>query len=390
MHAQARSTQQFRPHRLASGPWRRRVTGGPPNVASSKRRPWLKALVGTVAVGGIAALGLVAGSTSAHLFAGFAHLDWPWLALGLVAESGSMATFARAQRRLLKAGGTKVHLGSILAVTYAGNAISVSLPLAGPEVSTAFTFRQFSRHGIDPAVAAWALAVSGIVSSAALAGGAVTSGSSTAALLGLGGAVVSLLPSVCVLAALRYRSVRGLLNRLLDRLIAISRQLVRRPGPGAEDFLEQFLDRVASLKLPTLQYAEVFALALWNWVGDCLCLACAIRATGSNVPWQGLFLAYGAGMTAGSIGLTPGGLGIVEAALSAALVAAGIRGGHAFAAVLVYRLISFWLVMAGGWAIMAVLTRNTRITQVANRPSATGTTTHRRWATSLRARSPRP
>ncbi|TML42351.1 MAG: UPF0104 family protein [Actinobacteria bacterium] len=223
-----------------------------------------------------------------------------------------------------------------------------------------------------------------------LAGGAVTSGSSTAALLGLGGAVVSLLPSVCVLAALRYRSVRGLLNRLLDRLIAISRQLVRRPGPGAEDFLEQFLDRVASLKLPTLQYAEVFALALWNWVGDCLCLACAIRATGSNVPWQGLFLAYGAGMTAGSIGLTPGGLGIVEAALSAALVAAGIRGGHAFAAVLVYRLISFWLVMAGGWAIMAVLTRNTRITQVANRPSATGTTTHRRWATSLRARSPRP
>jgi hypothetical protein len=72
-----------------------------------------------------------------------------------------MATFARSQRRLLGVGGTKVHLGSVLAVTYAGNAISVSLLLAGPELSTAFTFRQFSRHGIDPAVAAWALAVSG-------------------------------------------------------------------------------------------------------------------------------------------------------------------------------------------------------------------------------------
>ncbi len=326
------------------------------------RRPRQKALFGVVAVGGIAALALLASSGSAHPLAGFAHLDWPWLALGLVAESGSMATFARSQRRLLRVGGTKVHLGSVLAVTYAGNAISVSLPLAGPELSTAFTFRQFSRHGIDPAVAAWALAVSGIVSSAAfavvLAGGAVASGSSTAALLGLAGAVVSFLPSVCVLAALRYRSVRNLLNRLLDRLIATSRRLVRRPGPGAEDFLEQFLDRVASLKLPTLQYAEVFAFALWNWVGDCLCLACAIRATGSPVPWQGLFLAYGVGMTAGSI--TPGGLGIVEAALSAALIATGIKGGHAIAAVLVYRLISFWLVMAGGWAVMAVLTRNGR------------------------------
>jgi uncharacterized protein (TIRG00374 family) len=324
-------------------------------------------LVGLVGVGGVAVVALVVRSTLANPLAAMAHLDWPWLPLALVAESGSMATFARSQRRLLKVGGTQVHLGSVLAVTYAGNAISVSLPLVGPEVSSAFTFRQYSRHGIDPAVAAWALAVSGIVSSAAfavvLAAGAVTSENSTAAMFGLAGAVVSLLPSICVLAALRYRAVRSFLNRLLDRLIATSRRLVRRPGPGAEDFLEHFLDRVASLRLPTFQYAEVFALALWNWVGDGLCLAFAIRATGSNIPWQGLFLAYGAGMTAGSIGLTPGGLGIVEAALSAALVAAGIRGGHAVAAVLVYRLISFWLVMAGGWAVMAVLTRNARITQ---------------------------
>ncbi|MDQ1427004.1 MAG: putative heme transporter [Acidimicrobiaceae bacterium] len=370
------------------------VTGLSPDVANSKHRPWRTVLVGIVAVGGVAALGLVASSTLADPFAAFAHLDWPWLPLGLVAEAGSMAAFARSQRRLLKVGGTPVHLGSVMAVTYAGNAISVSLPLAGPEVSTAFTFRQFSRHGIDPAVAAWALAVSGIVSSFAfavvLAGGAVTSGNTTAALFGLAGAVAWLLPSVWVLAALRYRSVRSFLNRLLARLIGISRRLGRRPGPGAEDSLEQFLDRVASLKLPTSQYAEVLALALWNWVADCLCLACAIRATGSNVPWQGLFLAYGAGMTAASIGLTPGGLGIVEAALSAALVVAGIRDDHALAAVLVYRLISFWLVMVAGWAVMAVLTRNTRITQVANQPAPRETTTHGRWPMSLRGRSSRP
>ncbi len=263
-----------------------------------------------VAAGGVVLLGLVAGSTLTDSFAAFAHLDWPWLPLGLVAEAASMAAFARSQRRLLKVGGTPVHLGSVMAVTYAGNAISVSLPLAGPEVSTAFTFRQFNRHGVAPAVAAWALAVSGMVSSFAfaivLAGGAITSGSTTAGLLGLGGAAVSILPSVCVLAALRYQAVRRFINRLLARLIAISRTLIRRPGPGAEQFLEHFLDRIASLRLPPIRYAEVFALAVWNWVADCLCLACAIRATGSAVPWQGLFLAYGAGMTAGSIGLTPG------------------------------------------------------------------------------------
>jgi uncharacterized protein (TIRG00374 family) len=120
------------------------------------------------------------------------------------------------------------------------------------------------------------------------------------------------------------------------------------------------LDRVAAVRLPRLQYLEVFALALWNWVADCLCLACAIRATGTPIPWPGLFLAYGAAMSAGSIGLTPGGLGIMEAALSAALVAAGIKAHHALAAVLVYRFISFWLVMAAGWAVMAFLIRNAR------------------------------
>jgi hypothetical protein len=71
-------------------------------------------------------------------------------------------------------------------------------------------------------------------------------------------------------------------------------------------------------------------------------------------------LAYGVAMTAGSIGLTPGGLGVIEAALTAALVGAGLKGHAALAAVLVYRLISFWLVMTAGWAVMALLTRSSR------------------------------
>jgi putative heme transporter len=62
-------------------------------------------------------------------------------------------------------------------------------------------------------------------------------------------------------------------------------------------------------------------------------------------------------MAAAGVGLTPGGLGVVEAVLSASLVALGIKGHSALAAVLVYRLISFWLVMSVGWAVVAILTR---------------------------------
>jgi len=289
------------------------------------------------------------------------HLDWAWLPLAVAAEAGSMAAFARPQRRLIRAGGTKLHLGSVMAITYAGNAISVSLPLAGPEMATGFIYRSYSRLGIDPAVAGWALAVSGVFSSVAfalvLAGGAAASGSTSAMALGFAGAASTLLLTVVVLSALRSGRVRQRLNALVARLVARSRKLVNWPGPDAVAALDRFLDRVASLRLPRVQYAEVMALAVWNWAADCLCLAFSIRAIGVDVPWQGLVLAYSAGMAAASVGLTPGGLGVVEAVLSASLVALGIKDHSALAAVLVYRLISFWLVMSVGWAVVAVLTR---------------------------------
>jgi uncharacterized protein (TIRG00374 family) len=324
-------------------------------------RRWQILLLLVIVVGGVPVIGTFAGSTLRDSLTTLAHLNWPWLLLALIAEAGSMAAFARTQRRLLRVSGTKLDLGSVMAVTYAGNAISVSLPLAGSEMATAFSFRQFNRHGIDAAVAGWALAVSGIISSLAFAvvltGGAFASGGATAALVGVSGALVSLLPAVAVIAALRYRSIRHALNRILARLFGLSRRLVNRPSPDADGALERFLERITSIRLPRLQYAEVFGLALWNWVADCLCLAAAIRATGAAVPWQGLFLAYTAGMTAASVGLTPGGVGIIEAALAAALVGAGLKAHHALAAVLAYRVVSFWLVMTVGWIVMFLVTR---------------------------------
>jgi putative heme transporter len=331
----------------------------PPEMPGRSHPRWPAVLAAVVAIGVVVLLAVLARSTLKASAAIFTDLDWPWLPVAVVAEGSSMAAFARTQRRLLRVGGTDIALGSIMALTYAGNAISVSLPLAGSGLSAAFSFRQLSRRGIDPAVAGWALAVSGIISSFAfalvVAAGAVSSGNTTAVVLGLTGAVASVLPMLAVLAALRYRPIRRLLNRLFGRVLAVAHRLARRPGPQAAGALERFLDQIAGLRLPRRQLAEVFALAVWNWVADCLCLAGAIRATGGAVPWHGLFLAYGVAMAAGSIGLTPGGLGVIEVALSAALVAAGLTGHRALAAVLLYRLISFWLVVAAGWVVMAVL-----------------------------------
>jgi putative heme transporter len=253
----------------------------PAEMTPGPHRRWRGVLLAVVTAGGVVLLAAIARSTLTGSVSAFAHIEWRWVPVAVFGEFASMTAVARIHRRLLHVSGIKLQLGSVMAVAYARNAISVSLPLAGPQLGTAFSFRQFGRQGIDPAVAGWALAMSGIISSFAfafvLAGGAVASRNTTAAALGLAGALLSLLPTVAVLAALCCRAVRRRLNGLLARLVATSRRVTKRRGPGTENALERFLDRVASLRLRRREYVDIFALSVWNWVADCLCLAAANR-----------------------------------------------------------------------------------------------------------------
>ena len=102
--------------------------------------------------------------------------------------------------------------------------------------------------------------------------------------------------------------------------------------------------RIGELHLTGSGWGIAFYLATINWMANITCLALAIVTVRSSVPWSGLILAWSVGVAAASFGITPGGLGLVEAALAGALVAAGVHAAQAVAAVLVYRLISFWLV----------------------------------------------
>jgi hypothetical protein len=255
----------------------------------------------------------------------------------------------------------------------------MSLPFAGTGLATVYSYRQFRRQGIDSATTGWTLAVSGIFSTSSLAllmvAGAVA-GRSIATAAGFAGAAVYLVPGAAVLLAVRYDRVRKALsqflvgaahglNRLPLRWAARRARRARAAQSEApasrlsalEDFparVEDFLDRIASISLPRRGYAEVFGLAILNWLADCAALAFAILATGQPVPWHGLLLAYGAGAAVGSTGLTPGGFGLVELALAAALTAGGLAGSGALAAVIAYRVVNFWLIILTGWMVMLI------------------------------------
>jgi len=287
-----------------------------------------------------------------------AHLNWAWFLLALASEAVSLTSFGLSRTLLVRVNGRRTKLSSVMALTYAANALSISVPFAGAELAMVFSYRQFRRYGVDAATTGWTLAVSAIFSTSALALllviGALAGSASLASAAGFLGAFVFIIPGAAVLLALRFETVRRALHQVIAWLVGLSRSIFGVPGNGVNG-LDEFLDRVASIRMSWVSYAEVFGLAALNWAADCGALACAIRATGQPVPWHSLLLVYGAGAAVGSTGITPGGFALVELALTAALTAAGLHRSPALAAVLAYRLVNFWLILIGGWILMAYL-----------------------------------
>jgi putative heme transporter len=324
----------------------------------TRRFGW-KAVVGLVTVVALVWLVVVQRDRLWESVGLVTQADWAWVLAAIVAQAVSMGAMARQQRRLLGVGGSRISLAGVLATTYAGNAISVGLPLAGPAAATLFAMRRFVALGADASVAGWALAVSGVFSSFALvavvAAGAVLSGSGLAVVSATVGVLGGAVPLAVLLLSLRRPGPRALVERLGTRLVAGAQKVSGHPHGDPEEIVQEQLDEVTALHPDTRTLTVTAFLAVLNWVADALCLAFAIKAVGGDVPWHGLLLAWAAGTAVASLGLTPGGIGVVEAALSSALIATGLVGSTAIAAVLVYRIVSLWLVLAvGGLALVGL------------------------------------
>ena len=324
-----------------------------------------KQVAGVAAAGAALAAVTVAGvaerTAVAASFTVLAHLHWLWIPAAVGLESASMAAFAIMLRRLLAAGGASVGVRPMLATAYAANAVSVSVPLAGPALATAFTFRRFTRQGADAPLAGWSLLAGGVISSAAAAlivvGGGLASGNIGVTAATVPGGVLAVAVLVTAIAAVRRPRLRGALERPAGWMLRHGSLMLRRPVAEPGPAIRAWAQRLGSLRLPPSGWVAATGLALANWLADAAVLAVSIRATGSTVPWHDLLLVYVSGIAAQSLNITPGGLGVTEGSLSLALVATGLGASQALAAVLLYRLASFWLVALAGWLVVFWLRR---------------------------------
>ena len=118
-----------------------------------------------------------------------------------------------------------------------------------------------------------------------------------------------------------------------------------RIAPTVREALPRLVDVVTH---PIKLTAGIGGVLLLNG-GYIVALWGSVQAFGDGVGFATVAVVYLAGGAIGSIAPTPGGLGAVEAAMSAGLAAAGMAGATAVSAVLLFRLATFWIPVPIGW-----------------------------------------
>jgi hypothetical protein len=274
-----------------------------------------------------------------------------WLAAAVALELGVLAAYGRMQRRLLISAGVRAPLRKHIALAYAAHALSATLP-AGPAFSTSYNYQQMRRFGATPAVASWGIALSAILSAAALA--VITA---VSALTAHGTPPWWTLAGLAVAAVAVTLGVQRLAHRpdTLAAVLARANRLARRPAGSGLDRIQDFAGQLRAARLSPRHGSVAAAQALLNWLLDAACLWMCSRAVGDTpLAPTAVLLAFCAAMSVGTLTVVPGGLGVIDSALILGLTRAGAATPAAIAIAVLYRLISLGLIVGAGWVVWAV------------------------------------
>jgi putative heme transporter len=344
----------------------------PPPAAHRPPRAWLSLLtrrriwpVLRFVLGiGIVALAVWALSSHRDELSGFStvfgHLKWWWIPPALLVELASFVCFAGLQYEFLRSGGLAPPEGPLLKMTFASQAITNSLP-GGSAFSAVYGFRWFRRFGADDTLAAWSLVgtvVASVVSLSLVATAGLALATGEGASLDLIPVIVGIfLITVAIGALFIYERPMA---KVVTWGIRVSRRLVGRPRGDIAAEIDRIVRMVTTVRLRQRQVISILVWGTANWLFDCACFAMMFLAVNASIPWKGLLLAYGAGQLAATLPFTPGGLGVVEGSITIALVAFGGAQASTVDAVLMYRVISFWLVLIIGWGLWTQLALQVR------------------------------
>ena len=266
--------------------------------------------------------------------------DWRW---GAVALGLSLVTYAGAAMTVVGFVTQKINFFKAVLTQFAVSFTGLVAPTAVGTVALNARFLQ--RQGGEPAVAVGSVGLAQLAMFVShllllVLFGVLAGTGPQASFSPPQGAVIAVL--VVVLIALIGLSVP-----------AGRRLLVARVRP----LVSQVVPRIVAVFQHPARLATGLGGALILNLAYVLCLDASTRAFGGQLPLPAVAVVYLAGAVVGSAVPTPGGLGGVEAAMSAGLTAAGLNGATAISAVLLYRLVTFWLPIPVGWVSLTGLQR---------------------------------
>lgn len=278
-----------------------------------------------------------------------------WFVAMVALQIGSYACMWAIQRLAVRTDRWRVVVTSQLAANAFGRVVPGGVAAAG-----AMQYAMLVRGGVPTGAAASGMAASSLLifgtllalpllaTPAIIAGVAVDPHLTRAA---LAGAIVFVLMALLGAAAVIWNRPLELIGRAAQ---AIHNRLRRHHEPVTGLGERLLHERDLVLGVLGSQWWQALLLAAGRWVLDYLTLIAALYAVGANPRASLVLLAFCAAQLLGTMPLTPGGLGFVEAGLTGTLALAGVGAGAAVVATLAYRLVSFWLPIPAGAAAAVV------------------------------------
>ena len=245
------------------------------------------------------------------------------------------------------------------------NAVSRIIP-GGAATGGAVYYRMLASAGIESSKAGGALAVTSVMTTAALV--AIPAVAGVMALLGApipesllpaavaGGVMFVVLVAVGALAVAFTRPlqlVEGAIRRLMRHL----GRLFRKPWTVGDGQFVAERDRLVSVVDD--RWPAVVAASAGKWAFDYLALIAALYSVGTDPRLSLVLIAYAGAQVLGMIPITPGGLGFVEVGLYSLLIISGISAQDASLATIAYRLISWWVPIVSGFGAWVLYLRRT-------------------------------
>jgi uncharacterized protein (TIRG00374 family) len=295
-----------------------------------------------------------------EVFGAFDQLDDinPLWFVGMIAlQAGSYACMWAVQRLAIRVR----RWGPVITSQLASNAFGRIVP-GGIAAAGAMQYAMLVRAGVPGAAAASGMTASSLLvfgtllALPLLAVPAIVTGAAVDPELvhaAIVGAIVFLAMVAVGVACIVWDRPLELIGRAAQ---SVRNRILRRRAPLTGVPARLIRERDIVLDVLGRQWWKALLGAAGRWVLDYLTLLAALYAVGASPRASLVLLAFFAAQLLGTLPLTPGGLGFVEAGLTGTLALAGVGAAASVVATLAYRLVSFWLpIPAGG--VAAVLNR---------------------------------